>query len=119
MQQQDSLLTCELRELAFPLTSSERSAIDRIAILKVDIVLEQNDSRQKCAVKASANQRPSRHSAQNVLTSSLRNHIKRCICTSGCSLEVSQLVYTSGQSQSVALRLSTLQFTGEEASPWV
>ena len=30
---------------------------------------------------------------------------KRCTCTSGSSLEVSQLVYTSGLYQSVALRL--------------
>ena len=38
MQQQDGLLTYELHELAFPPTLRERSAIDRIVILKVDIV---------------------------------------------------------------------------------
>ena len=34
-----------------------------------------------------------------------KSYKKRCACTSGSSLEVSQLVYTSGLSQSVALRL--------------
>ena len=39
MQQQDGLLPCELRELAFPPMLRECSAIDQIAILKVDIIL--------------------------------------------------------------------------------
>ena len=34
-----------------------------------------------------------------------KSYKKRCVCTSGASLEVSQLVYTLGLSQSAALRL--------------
>ena len=94
MQEQDGLLPCELHELAFPQTSRERSAIDRIDILKVDIVMVigAKYSRQKpCSKSLSQSETSLPFSPEHSNIIAPKSYKKRCECTSGSALRYHSL----------------------------
>ena len=114
-------LSRELRELVSLRTSRESSATGRVTVLKSNIGARSSNTTLVSHGKVSANQKLSCHQAREGLSQSEtfpplslvcsnvitpKPYKKRCACTSGSSLEVSQLVYTLGLSQSVALRLT-------------